>query len=95
MTTATAPSQTVERFAQMSPQDYGREVDNLLTVVGEIADLTKQQVQNQTIQPDVALSILACTSGQLFGYQAFHGQPTQADVIAWLGNSRQQQQQRS
>jgi len=41
-------------------------------------------VRDEKLTPIEGVSILACTTGQLLGYQAFHGQPQPAELLPYF-----------
>jgi hypothetical protein len=47
-----------------------------------------EAVRAEKLTPIEGVSILACTTGQLLGYQAFHGQPEPAALLPYF-SSRQ------
>jgi hypothetical protein len=57
----------------MSSSGLGRHHDHHESVV--------EAVQEDKLTPIEGVSILACTTGQLLGYQAFHGQPQPAELL--------------
>jgi hypothetical protein len=48
-----------------------------------------EAVQAEKLTPIEGISILACTTGQLLGYQAFHGQPQAAELLTYFAGKRQ------
>ena len=43
-----------------------------------------EAVRDEKLTPIEGVSILACTTGQLLGYQAFHGQPQPAELLPYF-----------
>jgi hypothetical protein len=58
--------------------------------VQTVRDSVIEAVRDEKLTPIEGISILACTTGQLFGYQAFHGQPQPAELLPYfLAGKRQ------
>src|SRR5215218_8572108 len=47
-----------------------------------------EAVRDEKLTPIEGISILACTTGQLLGYQAFHGQPQPAELLPYFFSGR-------
>jgi hypothetical protein len=56
-----------------------------MSVVERFSEVSSGDFEHEPIE---GVSILACTTGQLLGYQAFHGQPEPAALLPYF-RSRQ------
>lgn len=83
-----------ERFAQVTQDDFETEVDTLWQAAGLIKDVVIERVAAGDIPPVTGLGIVSCITGQVFGYQQFHGQPSTTDLMSQL-NVRAMQGNRS
>lgn len=84
-TTMTRPEQTVvERYAKLSGRDFGAEIERSWSAAEQIKNQVTDLVQRDELTSLQGVGIMACVTGQVFGYAAFHGQPTSADLIQAL-----------
>jgi|SRR5262249_4338319 len=83
-TTLIPSMSVVERFSNVSPRDFEHELERIWDGVQTVRDSVIEAVRDEKLTPIEGISILACTTGQLFGYQAFHGQPQPAEVLPYL-----------
>lgn len=75
-----------EYFAQVQPNEFPGEIEQRWESASAIKDRVKQLVQQDELQPMDGVAIIACVTGQLFGYQQFHGQASPADLARSLQN---------
>ena len=47
-----------------------------------------EAVRDEKLTPIEGISILACTTGQLLGHQAFHGQPQPAELLPYFSGKQ-------
>lgn len=87
MSAQTTQLTTVDRFRQVTSDQFEQEVDRLWQAISQIKDSVVEQVQNDAIPPMSGLGILACVTAQTLGYGLFHGQPAPADLVATLSDS--------
>ena len=82
MTTSTRnPAQpVVQKYGAMDSTEFSRNIDQTFQGLERVKNVLTESVESNEIDPLQAVAILACASGQLFGYQAFHGQPSLADL---------------
>lgn len=81
----------VEQYGKLSQAEFDREIENTWEALDTIKDQIKQLVQQGQMTPLQGVGILACTTGQLFGYQAFHGHTTPVDAWQFSNGGSQQQ----
>jgi hypothetical protein len=81
--TLTTSMSVVERFSKLSPQDFEHELDRIWDGIQAVRDSVVEAVKDEKLTPIEGVSILSCTTGQLFGYQAFHGQPQPAELLPY------------
>ena len=81
--TLTTSLSVVERFSKLSPQDFEHELDRIWDGIQAVRDSVVEAVKDEKLTPIEGVSILSCTTGQLFGYQAFHGQPQPAELLPY------------
>jgi len=79
----------VERFSKISSQDFEPELERIWGGIEAVHQSVVEAVRDEKLTPIEGVSILACTTGQLLGYQAFHGQPQPAEFLPWFAASRQ------
>lgn len=82
--TLTPSVSVVERFSKVSPRDFEHELERIWDGIQTVRDSVVEAVRDEKLTPIEGISILACTTGQLFGYQAFHGQPQPAELLPYL-----------
>jgi hypothetical protein len=80
----------VERFSKVSTRDFEHELDRIWDGIQTIRESVVEAVQDEKLTPIEGISVLACTTGQLFGYQAFHGQPQPAELLPYLFAGKRQ-----
>jgi hypothetical protein len=90
-TTIKAPAMSVvERFSKVSSGDFEHELERIWAGMEVVRDSVVEGVRDDKLTPIEGISILACTTGQLFGYQAFHGQPQPAELFSYMLTGRRQ-----
>jgi hypothetical protein len=87
--TLTTSMSVVERFSKLSPQDFEHELDRIWDGIQVVRDSVVEAVKDEKLTPIEGVSILSCTTGQLFGYQAFHGQPQPAELLPYFFAGKQ------
>ena len=86
-----APSMSVvERFSKVSSQDFEHELERIWDGIRLVRESVVQGVQEEKLTPIEGISILACTTGQLLGYQAFHGQPQPSGLLPYFFAAKRQ-----
>lgn len=81
------PSQSVvERFAQMTPDQFITEVESLWQAGYKVVETIQQLVRDEEISPIQGLGIIGCTTSQLYAYNAFHGDASPADLVSALAS---------
>jgi hypothetical protein len=83
-TTLTPSMSVVERFSKVSSGDFERELERIWDGIATVRESVVEAVQAEKLTPIEGISILACTTGQLLGYQAFHGQPQPAELLPYF-----------
>jgi hypothetical protein len=85
------PSMTViERFSKVSSRDFEHELERIWGGIDAVRESVVEAVREEKLTPIEGVSILACTTGQLLGYQAFHGQAQPAEFLPYfLAGKRQ------
>lgn len=85
MPTTRNPSMSVvERFSKVSSGDFEHELERIWDGISIVRKSVVGAVREGKLTPIEAVSILACTTGQLLGYQAFHGQPQPAELLPYF-----------
>lgn len=79
---------TLERFANISSDDFENEVLSLWKSSEALVTAVVEQVKSEAIPPMTGLGIISCIQAQVFGYEAFHGQPTTSDILAEISPLR-------
>jgi hypothetical protein len=74
----------VERFSKVSSRDFEHELERIWGGIEAVHQSVVEAVRDEKLTPTEGVSILACTTGQLLGYQAFHGQPQTAELLPYL-----------
>lgn len=88
--TLTQSMSVVERFSKVSSRDFEHELDRIWDGIQVVRESVVHAVQDEKLTPMEAISILACTTGQLLGYQAFHGQTQPSELLPYfLAGKRQ------
>ena len=88
-TTLTPSMSVVERFSKISSQDFEPELERIWGGIEAVHQSVVEAVRDEKLTPIEGVSILACTTGQLLGYQAFHGQPQPAELLPYFFANRQ------
>jgi hypothetical protein len=88
-TTLTPSMSVVERFSKLSTGDFEHEVDRIWDGIHAVRESVVEAVRDEKLTPIEGISILACTTGQLLGYQSFHGQPQPAELLPYFLAKRQ------
>jgi hypothetical protein len=89
-TTLNPSISVVERFSKVSSQDFEHELERIWDGVQTVRESVVEAVRDEKLTPIEGISILACTTGQLFGYQAFHGQPQPAELLPYFLTGKRQ-----
>jgi hypothetical protein len=90
MQTTLNPSMSVvERFSKLSSRDFEHELERIWDGIATVRESVVEAVRDEKLTPIEAISILACTTGQLLGYQAFHGQPQTAELLPYFFSGKQ------
>jgi hypothetical protein len=79
----------VERFSKLSAGDFEHELERIWDGIAIVRAAVVEAVRDEKLTPIEGVSILACTTGQLLGYQAFHGQPQPAELLPYFLSSKQ------
>ena len=89
--TTLAPTMSViERFSKVSSRDFEHELERIWGGIETVRESVVEAVRDDKLTPIEGVSILACTTGQLLGYQAFHGQPQATELLPYfLAGKRQ------
>jgi hypothetical protein len=82
--TLTTSMSVVERFSKLSSRDFEHELDRIWDGIQVVRESVIEAVKEDKLTPIEGVSILACTTGQLLGYQAFHGQPQPAELLPYF-----------
>jgi hypothetical protein len=88
-TTLTPSMSVVERFSKLSSRDFEHELERIWDGIATVRESVVEAVRDEKLTPIEAISILACTTGQLLGYQAFHGQPQTAELLPYFFSGKQ------
>jgi hypothetical protein len=88
-TTLTPSMSVVERFSKVSSQDFEHELERIWDGIATVRESVVEAVRDDKLTPIEGISILACTTGQLLGYQAFHGQPQPAELLPYFLGGKQ------
>ena len=83
-TTLTPSMSVVERFSKVSSGDFEHELELIWDGIQTVRASVVEAVRDEKMTPIEGVSILACTTGQLLGYQAFHGQPQPAELLPYF-----------
>ena len=68
-TTLTPSMSVVERFSKISSQDFEPELERIWGGIEAVHQSVVEAVRDEKLTPIEGVSILACTTGQLLGYQ--------------------------
>lgn len=88
--TLTPSMGVVERFSKVSTRDFETELERIWDGLQIVRESVVQAVQDEKLTPIEGISILACTTGQLFGYQAFHGQSQPSELLPYFLAAKRQ-----
>ena len=88
--TITPTMSVVERFSKVSSRDFEHELERIWDGLDTVRESVVEAVRADKLTPIEGISILACTTGQLFGYQAFHGQPQAAELLPYFFAGKRQ-----
>jgi hypothetical protein len=80
----------VERFSKVSARDFEHELERIWGGIEAVRESVVDAVRDEKLTPIEGVSILACTTGQLLGYQAFHGQPQPAELLPYFFAAKRQ-----
>jgi hypothetical protein len=89
-TTLAPPMSVVERFSKVSSRDFEHELERIWEGIDTVRESVVEAVRADKLTPIEGVSILACTTGQLLGYQAFHGQPQAAELLPYFFAGKRQ-----
>ena len=56
--------------------------------IATVRDSVVEAVRDEKLTPIEGISNLACTTGQLLGHQAFHGQPQPAELLPYFSGKQ-------
>jgi hypothetical protein len=87
-TTLTPSMSVVERFSKVSSGDFEHELERIWDGIATVRESVVEAVREEKLTPIEGVSILACTTGQLLGYQAFHGQPQAAELLPYFSGKQ-------
>jgi hypothetical protein len=88
--TLTPSMSVVERFSKVSSQNFEHELERIWDGIQIVRESVVHAVQEDKLTPLEGVSILACTTGQLLGYQAFHGQPQPSELLPYFVAGKRQ-----
>jgi hypothetical protein len=88
--TLTPSMSVVERFSKVSSQNFEHELERIWDGIEIVRESVVHAVQEDKLTPLEGVSILACTTGQLLGYQAFHGQPQPSELLPYFFAGKRQ-----
>jgi hypothetical protein len=88
-TTLTPSMSVVERFSKVSSQEFEHELERIWDGIATVRESVVEAVRDDKLTPIEGISILACTTGQLLGYQAFHGQTQPAELLPYFVGGKQ------
>ena len=88
-TTLTPSMSVVERFSKVSSRDFEHELERIWDGIATVRESVVEAVRDDKLTPIEGISILACTTGQLLGYQAFHGQTQPAELLPYFVGGKQ------
>jgi hypothetical protein len=88
--TLTTSMSVVERFSKVSSQNFEHELERIWDGIEIVRESVVHAVQEDKLTPLEGVSILACTTGQLLGYQAFHGQPQPSELLPYFFAGKRQ-----
>ncbi len=88
--TLTPSMGVVERFSKISSRDFEHELERMWGGIETVRESVVEAVRDEKLTPIEGVSILACTTGQLLGYQAFHGQPQPAELLPYFFAAKRQ-----
>jgi hypothetical protein len=88
--TLTPSMSVVERFSKVSSGDFEHELERIWAGIEAVHQSVVEAVRDEKLTPIEGVSILACTTGQLLGYQAFHGQPQPAELLPYFFAAKRQ-----
>lgn len=78
----------VERFGKISAREFDAELERIWDGIEAVRRTVVEAVHEEKLTPLEGVSILACTTGQLLGYQTFHGQPQPAEFLPYVVGKR-------
>lgn len=79
------PSMSVaERFSGLDGTEFREQILELWDSGRKIVDTVIDQVENGPVTPLQGLGVIGCVTSQLYGYNAFHGEPSSADMLTAL-----------
>lgn len=74
----------VEEYANVESGQFGPRLERSWIALEQIKNQVTQLVEDESLSPLEGVGIVACASAQVFGYAAFHGQATPADLYTTL-----------
>jgi hypothetical protein len=79
-----------ERFSKISSRDFEHELERIWDGIEVVRESVVEAVRDDKLTPIEGVSILACTTGQLLGYQAFHGHTQPAELLPYFFAAKRQ-----
>ena len=89
-TTLTPSMSVVERFSKVSSRDFEPELERIWDGIQVVREAVVEGVRDEKLTPIEGISTLACTTGQLLGYQSFHGQLQPGELLPYFFTGEQQ-----
>lgn len=73
----------ITQFEDLAPAEFGRQVNQWWESAERIKNTVIEEVEQNNLPPVTGLGIVACVTGQTFGYSLFHGDvsPAQAALL--------------
>lgn len=72
----------VSRFQDLDSAEFGDEVRKLWDAGDKVVGTIIEQVEEGPLMPVQGLAMIGCTVATLYGYQAFHGEASQVDLLS-------------
>jgi hypothetical protein len=74
----------LERFSQVDRRRYTQEVEKLWQSASRLKNAIAEEVQAGNLPPMTGLAITSCVAATALGYESFHGETTESDLLAAL-----------
>jgi hypothetical protein len=87
----TATKSIVERYAHTSPGDFRKRIERSWVALDAVKETVVDQVESDNLSPLEGVGVIGCAAAQIFGYNAFHGQTTPADLVASVITQQQRE----